>query len=240
MSLYIIGLGLNKEGISQEGMDAVKRCKTIYLESYTVDFPYNEVELEEILGKKVILADRDMVEGLSFVDEAARSNVALLVYGSPLTATTHITIIEECKTCKVKCKVIYGASVFDGILQTGLQFYKFGKVASMPAWKKSFEPTSFLDIVKQNRTIDAHSLILIDIGLDFPEAMEQLRIASEKEDVKIDEIVLCQAMGTDNAKMFYGKLEAFEGFTSVRKPYCMIVPGKLHFVEKEVLERLRI
>jgi len=174
MTLFIIGLGLNSEGISKEGQEMVDKCKKIYLESYTVDFPYSQGELEESIGKKVVLADREKVEGLSIVDEAARANVALLVYGSPLTATTHITIIEECRASKVKCKVIYAGSVFDGILETGLQFYKFGKVASMPAWKKSFEPTSFMKIVELNKSIDAHTLILIDIGLDFPDALKQL------------------------------------------------------------------
>ena len=38
--LYIIGLGLNVKGITKEGLDAIKRCKKVYLENYTVDFPY--------------------------------------------------------------------------------------------------------------------------------------------------------------------------------------------------------
>ena len=45
--LYIIGLGLNIKGISKEGLEAVKRCKKIYLENYTIDFPYSSSELVE-------------------------------------------------------------------------------------------------------------------------------------------------------------------------------------------------
>ena len=37
--LYLIGLGLNEKSISLEGLEAVKKCKKVYLEGYTVDFP---------------------------------------------------------------------------------------------------------------------------------------------------------------------------------------------------------
>src|SRR6056297_2336834 len=111
MTLYLIGLGSNERTITKEGMDAIAKCKRIYLENYTVDFPYTKHQLEEILDKKVISADRDKVENLSIVDEAEKLNVALLVYGSPLTATTHITIIDECRASKIKYKICYNASI---------------------------------------------------------------------------------------------------------------------------------
>src|SRR3989339_644524 len=135
--LYLIGLGLNAYGISKEGLDIVKRCKRIYLENYTVDFPYPITELEDIIGKKVISADREKVESLEIVDEAEEMEVALLIYGSPLTATTHISLIQEAKALEIKYKIIYNAS------------------------------------------IKAHSLILCDIGLDFEEAINQLKKSAE-------------------------------------------------------------
>lgn len=234
--LYLIGLGLNPRGISKQGLDIVKKCKRIYLENYTVDFPYPVHELEDILGKKIVQADRDKVEGLSIVDEAAKLDVALLVYGSPLTATTHITLVDEAKKSRIKVKVIYSASIFDGVASTGLQLYKFGKVASMPAWKKSYEPDSFIEIVKDNQKIDAHSLILIDIGLDFRDALEQLKKSAKNHKIKLKDLIVCQAMGTQREKILYRSLEELESFSGVKKPYCIIIPGKLHFIEKEVLE----
>ncbi|MBT4377018.1 diphthine synthase, partial [archaeon] len=86
--LYIIGLGLNKKGLSREGAEAISRCKRIYLENYTVDFPYTLHQLEEMILKKILPADREKVEDLSIIDEATKMDVALLVYGSPLSATT--------------------------------------------------------------------------------------------------------------------------------------------------------
>ena len=237
--LYLIGLGLDRRGISEHGLEVLKRCKKVYLEGYTVDFPYTKQDLEEVLHKDIISVDRNFVESLEFVDEAAKKDVALLVYGSPLTATTHISIIEECRASKIKCKVLHAASIFDAVAETGLQLYKFGKVASMPAWNvsKNYTPESFIEIVKENQGIKAHSLILIDIGLDIEDALKQLKTSAEKHKVQLKKLVLCQALGTGKSRIFYKTLKELEKFNSVRKPYCLILPGGLHFVEKDFLEK---
>jgi len=234
--LYIIGLGLNSDGISKFGLEAVKKCKKIYIENYTVDFPYSMGELGEVIGKKIIPADREFVESLKIVDEARKMDIALLVYGSPLTATTHITLLQEAKASEVKCKIIYNASILDAVAETGLQIYKFGKVASMPAWKKNYEPDSFMQIIQENQSMKAHTLILMDIGLEFPDALRQLEIAAKKYKIPMKKIVVCQCLGTRHRKIFYKEIYEFKEFTSVLKPYCIIIPSKLHFLEKEMLE----
>jgi len=239
--LYLIGLGLNVDGISKYGLEIVKRCKRIYLENYTVEFPYSEGELRDFIEKKIIPADREFVESLGIVDEAKKMDVALLVYGSPLTATTHISLIQEAKRLGVRYKVIYNASIFDAVAETGLQLYKFGKIASMPKWnkKKNFTPDSFMKIVQENQSMKAHSLILIDIGLEFQDALEELKISSKKQKITLKKIVVCQALGTKNRKIFYGDIEELNEFKNIKSPYCIIVPSKLHFIEKEVLEEFK-
>ncbi len=238
--LYLIGLGLNSQGISKQGLDAVKKCKKVYLENYTVDFPYSQEELEDVIKKKIIPADRNFTEGLGIVDEATKMDVALLVYGSPLTATTHISIIQEAKNCNVKCNVIHSASVLDSVSETGLQIYKFGKTASMPKWnkEKNFTPDSFIEVIKENQSIKAHSLILIDIGLEFQDALSQLQKSAEKHGIKLNKIIVCQALGTKESRISYKTPEELKEFQNVRKPYCMIIHGKLHFMEKQMLESL--
>ena len=236
--LYIIGLGLNIKGISLEGIEAIKNCKKVYLEAYTVDFPYTEGDINQLVGKKLELADREFIEGLGIIVEARKKDVALLVYGSPLTATTHITLLQEARASRVKCKIIYSASILDAVAGTGLQLYKFGKIASMPAWKKSYEPDSFMEIVKENQSINAHSLILVDIGLDFQNAFKQLEISAKKHDINLKKLVVCQQLGTRSGKVMHREIEELREFDGVQKPYCLIIPGKLHFVEKEFLDGL--
>jgi len=229
--LYLIGLGLNEKGISQQGLEAVKKCDKVYLENYTVDFPYSEKEFEIVIGKKITPADREKVEGLSLIDEAKKENIALLVYGSPLTATTHITLIEECKKRKIKYEIIYNGSVLDAIAETGLQIYKFGKIASMP----NFKADSFIEIIKDNQKINAHSLILIDIGLKFQEAIERLENVSKEHKVKIEKLIVCERLGTDKSKVYYDNLKRLKS-KNIKAPFCFIIPEKLHFMEEEILK----
>ncbi len=234
--LYIIGLGLNERGISKEGLLALEKCKKVYLEGYTVDFPYKLSELH--LGKKkhkIIRLGRTDVESDKLIKEAKSIPIALLVYGSPLFATTHISLILDAQKSGVRTKIIYSASVFDAIADTGLQLYKFGKITSMPKWETNFEP-DFMHYVKENQGIHAHSLILVDIGLDFERALIQLKENATENKIKLDKVVVCSALGTENQEILYEKLEDLKK-KRVNKPFCFIVPEDMHFVEKEALER---
>ena len=224
--LYIIGLGLNERSISFEGIEAIKKCGKVYLESYTVESPYSLEKLEKIIGKKIENADRNFVENDNLIIEAKKENVALLVYGSPLTATTHITLIQEAKKENVKYEIIYNASVLDAVAETGLQLYKFGKIASLP----NFEANSFIDIVKENQKINAHSLILVDIGLGFQNAIKRMEKIAGK-----NKVIVCSKLGTKESKIFYGTIKELRK-REIEAPFCFIIPGKLHFMEQEVLE----
>ena len=224
--LYIIGLGLDEESISIKGLEAIKKCKEVYLENYTVEFPYALENLEKIVGKKLLPANRDFVESFEILDKAKNKTVALLVYGSPLTATTHISLIEEAEKRKIEHELIYNASIFDAVGETGLQIYKFGKVTSIP----NFKADSFLEAIKDNQKINAHSLILIDIGMKFTDALERMEKFLGKE-----KIVVCSRLGTKEKKIAYGTVENLIN-VEIKAPFCFIVPGKMHFVEEEVLK----
>ncbi len=231
--LYIIGLGLNEKNISKEGILAIEKCQKIYLEGYTVDFPYSKENLEKELGKKIILAERKFVESLNIIEEAKEKDVALIVYGSPLTATTHITILQEAKEKDVEFKIIHNASIFDAVAETGLQLYKFGKTASMP----NFEADSYIEIVKQNQTINAHTLILVDIGMGLEDALEKLQSDSEKNKIYLGKIIVCSQLGNSKSKIIYNSLEKLN-ILNLEKPFCIVIPSKLHFTEEEFLGSL--
>ena len=235
---YLIGLGLNEKGYSREAYDSVEKSEKIYVENYTVDFPYDFSVLEkQFKEKKLIPADREFVESMKILEEAKKKNVALLVYGNPLMATTHISLIEEAKKRKIKFSVIHGTSILDAVSETGLQIYKFGKITSMPAWipKKKFTPESFMEVVKENLSIDAHTLILIDVGLRFSDALNELKIAGKNKNIKFEKILVCQKLGTDKNKIFYDDISKLEE-KKVQSPFCIIIPGKLHFIESEFLD----
>ena len=176
------------------------------------------------------MVDRGFVESMEFLKESKKINVAFLIYGSPLIATTHISLIQEARKNKIKCKVIHNASILDALTITGLQIYKFGKIASMPG----FEADSFIDIIKENQKINAHSLILVDIGLEFSDAISKLEKSAKRKKLKVNKIVVCQLLGTKNQKIFYMRINELKS-KKIKKPYCIIIPSKLHFMEEEVL-----
>lgn len=236
--LYLIGIGLNDKSFSLETAEIIKKCKKVYLEAYTVDFPYEFSELEKNIGKFEILS-REEVESTKLIEEAKKKDVALLVYGSPLFATTHLTLLNDCKKVKVKAKVVYNASIFDALGETGLELYKFGKITSMPKWQKNFEPDSFLDIVQQNSSIKAHSLILCDIKLSFKEALEQLEVSCKRKNIVLDKIVVASNLGSEKSRILYDSLGNLKKKSKdINNPFCIIIPSELHFMEKEWLENL--
>lgn len=233
--LYLIGLGLNEKGISLGGLEAIKRCKEVYLENYTIEFPYSQEALEKVLGKKVVSLNREKVESFSFLNEAKHEDVALLVYGDVLSATTHISIVLEAKERKIEARIINAASVFDSILVTGLQRYKFGKTASISKEKAE----SFFQVVLDNQKIQAHSLVLVDIGMKSRDALEFLEKTSEKMKFKLEKIVLCSRLGTKEEKVYYARISELMS-KKIEAPFCIIIPGKLHFLEEESLGRFSI
>jgi len=235
--LYVIGLGLNVKGISRLGLEAVKKCSKIYLENYTVEFPYSLKELGKVVGKKVIELKREEVESERLVKEARGESIALLVYGSPLFATTHISLIDDCKEKRVKYKIIYSAGIFDALGETGLQLYKFGKISSMPKWEEHFSPYSFLEFVEDNLNTGAHSLILVDIGLKFSDALNELIQSCDKKEIKLDKILVCSKLGTGKDKIYYGNIKKLKIIEKkIKAPFCFIIPGKMHFMEEEVVK----
>ncbi|MCR4284792.1 MAG: diphthine synthase [archaeon] len=225
MAFYLIGLGLDKGSISADALEVLKKCDNVYLENYTVDFPYSLKEL----GFEFEGVGREKVEDESILKEANEKNVALLVYGDALSATTHMQLILACKKLGIDYRIFHNASIMTAIAETGLQPYKFGKTASMPNWKEhTNKPMSFIDYIRENQKIGAHTLILTDIGLEVKDAIAQLK----ESGFDGENILVVSRVGVDGQKIIYGKMDSIR---DVEKPYCLIVPGKLNYFEEEVL-----
>ena len=105
MVLYVIGLGLSDEkDITIRGLEAVKKCNRLFLEYYTSVLGVDTSRLEELYGKPVILADRNMVESEAekIYESSSDEDVAFLVVGDPLCATTHTDLILRVRQLGIK------------------------------------------------------------------------------------------------------------------------------------------
>ena len=54
MAFYLIGTGLDKNSISADAVKILKSCNKIYLENYTINFPFKIEELEDAFNGEII------------------------------------------------------------------------------------------------------------------------------------------------------------------------------------------
>ncbi|MBR9683255.1 diphthine synthase [Candidatus Woesearchaeota archaeon] len=250
MTLYLIGIGLGDEkDISVKGLEIVKSCNKIYLENYTSILDCNVEKLEKFYGRKIVLADRDMAENDSdkIISEAVKKDIAFLVVGNPLMATTHVSLIAEAEEKNVLVKVIHNTSIFDAVGIAGLQLYKYGQIASIPFFENFVGLETPYNILKDNQKMGLHTLFLLDLNpneerfMTVNDAIEVLlKIEGRKKGKVFSEDSLCigsARLGRDDFVVKSGKASELMKEDFGKPPHCLIVPGKMHFMEEEFLEK---
>jgi len=234
--LYLIGLGLELKDISLKVLEAVKKCKKLYLESYT-SLGASLKQLKSLLKRDIIIAKRELIENKleSLLKEAKTQNIGILVYGDPLVATTHINYIIEAKKAKVKVNIIHNVSVVNAITETGLMLYNFGKTTSIPFDNQNVKAP--IEVINNNLKLGMHTLVLLDLD---PAKNKFLNIRDALEYLIENNInrlcIACSRLGMKKQEIKVGYPNDLLKLKFVRYPQCLIIPGKMHFREEEALE----
>ena len=250
MTLYLIGLGLATEkDITVRGLEIIKTCDLIYLENYTSLLQTSVENLEQLYQKKIILADRKTAEQLDekIVNEAKTKNVAFLIIGDPVAATTHIELFKLAKEKNVNVQIIHNASILTAIGTTGLQLYKFGRTTSIPFLEDVPQLETPYTIYRENNLLSTHTLFLLDLKPELNkfmtvnkalEILESIEKKKHENIIKNDLLVIgCARLGCNDFIIKAGPLEKIKQFNFGKPPHCLIIPAKnLHFIEKEMLE----
>ena len=196
-----------------------------------------------MIGKKVQILNRKGVEEEKLF---LKDNAALLVYGDPLSATTHLEILQEAKKNNIGVEIIHAPSIITTIAETGLQLYKFGKTASIPFWTENHKPESFFDYLEQNQSISAHTLCLLDLDpenkkfLSISDSISRILEISKSRNSNIFEetkFIGCARLGMKDAVIKYGNREELSKVDFGKAPFCLILPAKLNFMEKEIIAK---
>lgn len=170
--LYLIGLGLgDAKDITLKGLEIVKQVGKVYLENYTSILCCDQGELEELYGRQVVLADREMVEQecKEILDAAEdKDGAAVLVVGDPMNATTHTDLLLRAASRNIPYQIIHNASILNAVACCGLQIYNFGETVSIPFWTDTWKPDSFYDRILRNKKNGLHTLCLLDIKVKEP------------------------------------------------------------------------
>ena len=239
MTLYLIGIGLfDEKDITLRGLGIIKKCKSVYLETYTSRLNCSIEDLERVYGKEIIPVGREFVEHHAgeLLDPAKKSDIALLIVGSPTSATTHMELFLEAKKKKVNVRFVENASVITAVGITGLSLYKFGRITTIPFNNKNI--TSPLEIIKLNQKHNLHTLVLLDIEGD--------RLMTINEGIKylignglpMGQLCIgCAALGSPEPQIKVGKANELLAYSFTKFPQCLIIPAKRHFKEEETLQQ---
>jgi len=250
--LVFIGLGLHDDlGLSLRGQAEAKACDHVFLELYTSVLPGLSIErLSQTVAKPVQVLSRADVEEAAeekILSKAKIGKVAFLVGGDPMVATTHIDLRLRARRAGIRTRIIHGTSVSSAAAGVaGLQSYKFGKTVTIPVPRQNELPESVYAALRNNSDAGLHTLILLEVDVEdhrhvtIRNALEALLALSAKmadrliqpktlaiglARLEAPDMMIHAATVSDLMRMDFGE-----------PPYCLILPGKLHFVEAEALE----
>jgi len=240
--LYLIGLGIwDEKDLSLRGVEVCKKSKEVYAELYTSRWGGSLKNLEKLAGKKIrILGRSDLEENSRLLIEKAKTrDIAILFPGDPLSATTHLSLVSEALQEKIPVKIIHSSSIFTAVAECGLSLYNFGKVVSIPTPQKNFQPSCFADSILENKKLGLHTLVLLDIGMPVSQGIDILLglEKSLKKKISGQKIVACSALGSEKQKILYRSAGSLIS-SDLEPPSVLIIPGKMHFTEKEFLEKM--
>ena len=244
MKLTLVSIGINSHlDMSLKGVEAARNAERVYAEMYTMKMDTTLGELEELAGQQVIPLPRGGMEeqGGELINAAKEMDVAVLVGGDALSATTHISLLLDAKQEGVETEVIHGSSIFTSITDTGLSIYKFGKTVTVPFPEKG-PVDSVLRTLQENHEYGNHTLMLLDLNmaedryLGINAAIERL---FETEKISRDSLLVGVArLGSMFPTIKADTAEALARYDFGDSPHALIAPGKLHFLEEDALVAL--
>lgn len=250
--LSLIGLGLyDEKDLTLRGIEEAKKSDKVYIELYTGKWHGSIEGLSSTIGKEIVQLKRNDLEENSkkILEEAVTRRVVIFVQGDPLVATTHSSLLVEAKKQKIEIKVIHNTSIISAIAETGLHIYKFGQTVTIPFPEKTGGklPQSVYDAIGDNQSRGLHTLCLLDVVaeddryLGVKQALGTLLVleeANKKHFVTNGSKAVIFSI-TKNSNITYGTIEKLikEVF---QLPAVVVIPGKLHFSEKEHLKLYEI
>ena len=250
MALILIGLGLYGDENKERILKYVESADVIYIERYTSPLGSIPSYILEAGGDKVVLVSRkDLEEGGSeVVEEALNKNVVVITPGNPMIATTHSYLIIEARKMGVKTEIVHGtSSICAAIAESGLHIYKLGGVSTVVRGEKA-SVDRVLKIIRDNLMRGLHTLLLLEYASDEDYMMsppEAINILLERDSEGVLSpsrmvVVLCN-LGREDMRICVSTIGELASMPSTGDDWgtcILIIPGELHFMEREYLDIL--
>ncbi|MCL4329279.1 MAG: diphthine synthase [Candidatus Thermoplasmatota archaeon] len=243
--LRIVGLGIRGfQGIPLDAISAIQNSDHVYLDSYTSVMDETFVIGLNRKFSSIKIADRNSLEDdTAILDQASREDVAIVVVGDPLSATTHNQIRYDALRRGIPVEIIPASSIITyAPAIAGLYPYRMGPPVSIPFTSEKFFPTSAYRKIRKNLEMDLHTLLLLDLreGRTMPldEVSFTLREMEKREGGKLlgrMEVLVISAAGSAEERIYRGNLKQVSKLGNV-SPCSLIIPSKLSDQEKEFVE----
>jgi len=244
LTLTLVSIGLSSHmDLSLRAIEAARHADIVYAETYTMKLDTTPQQLGETIGRPVHPLTRGLMEEEAdkLLREAENGDVAILVGGDALTATTHISLVIDAARRGVPVKIVHGGSIITAVAETGLSLYKFGRTVTVPLPEKGPVDT-VIRTLRDNKEQGLHTLILLDLDeprrrhLTVNQAIERLEGTGE---FNMDTLLVAVArLGSENQVIRADTAMNLKTYDFGDAPHAIVAPGRLHFIEEEALKVL--
>jgi diphthine synthase len=245
--LTFVGLGLYDErDITLKGLDAIQAADTVFAEFYTAPLGGKTIaKLEALYGKPIVLLERSDLE--EHADErilkpARNHDVVLLSGGDAMIATTHVDLRLRAIDKGIETRVIHAPSIASAVAGLcGLQNYKFGKSATVtPPYKDIISEVPY-NTIQANKERGLHTLLYLDLTMRIADALGLLEAVEDARGGALLKTSLCVGIaraGSAEPVVKAEYLAALKRYEFGALPHVLVVPGELHFLEREALIKI--
>ncbi len=208
----------DEKDLTLRGLEKAKNADKVYAEFYTSRWYGDVKKLEKMIEREIEIVNRKDLEEESdkIIEEAKSKKVVVFVLGDPLVATTHVSLLSDAEKNGIKTEIVHNASIYSAVGETGLHLYKFGRTVTIPFPEKTTSTDTLADAIEKNMKM------------------------GKKFFTKNTGIVVFARAGSNRPLTIYGKVKNLIKKDFGDPPFVMIIPGKLHFTEREHLEHYRV
>ena len=246
--LWFIGLGISGfKSVPNEALDVLAKADIVYLEQFTSPISKSDqVKIKNATKGEFKPAKRWLVEdGNEILENAKKKKVALLSYGDPYIATTHIELRTRAIEEKIKTHSIHASSSLTSMIgECGLHFYKVGRIATIMSEMKSLTTPYY--VIYKNIIEGNHSVLLLEYNQDkdfFLDPKNALNGLLETEKGQKRNVIssstyaiVASRIGLKNQEIVSGKISSLKKRDFGPPPHTVIIPGRLHFTESDALK----
>jgi len=249
--LTLVGIGVGgARSMGAGAREAIASARAVYMETFTSPVPAGDVEevrrAAEEGGAAFRAVPRWAVEdGGEILRAAASGDVALVCYGDPYVATTHIELRARAAAAGTPTRSVHGASALTSVVgECGLHQYKVGRTATVTR----AEASTPYGVLRENVERGCHTVLLLEYDEDAGAFMAPrealaalLAVEGERRELALTRetfAVIASRVGTAGQAIAAGSVDHLMGLDAGEPPHSIVVPGALHFTEADALRAL--